>query len=374
MDAELDLIRETLSDEAGPSLRAQLDARSTLLEAIDAGAGAKPAFRRRRWPSALRAGLVCAVAAIAALAVASRLWPQTTQPAWAKQALQRAAAVVIPPSSPHTILHVVFTETLSPLAQRDSDTTVSSLADEAWLQQEAPWRSRTIEHPAGGPVFEANSEGQIYNMTSHELDLPTPVPSGKPRYTLLPGAKAGTFRLRVKLRHGYNTTIVTAATARSLRHGTDQVGWAVTWNGHIQQILPLVLPSGRQLEEQSAQQPDATSSSFAAELRALLFSGHARVTRATTDDGEPAIEIASVHPESGPRTIYYVNPKTYAPIELDVFGYDSTKDVTRLHFTTYQTLPLAGNERLLRFQVPRTARTDRNRADYWRAAGLPQPI
>jgi hypothetical protein len=39
--------------------------------------------------------------------------------------------------------------------------------------------------------------------------------------------------------------------------------------------------------------------------------------RTTTVDGKPAIEISSVHPQSGPRTNYYLNPTTYAPIELD---------------------------------------------------------
>jgi hypothetical protein len=94
------------------------------------------------------------------------------------------------------------------------------------------------------------------------------------------------------------------------------------------------------------------------------------VTRATTDAGKPAIEIASVHPESGPRITYYVDPKTYAPIELDIFGYDSPKDVTRVHFTTYQTLSLAGHQRLLRFAVPSSASVDHTPADYWKAAGL----
>jgi hypothetical protein len=63
------------------------------------------------------------------------------------------------------------------------------------------------------------------------------------------------------------------------------------------------------------------------------------VTRATTADGKPAIEIASV-PQSGPRTTYYVNPPTCAPIEPDTYGYES--DVTRVRFTDYQTLPIAG--------------------------------
>jgi hypothetical protein len=371
IDADLDLIRETLSDERGPSLPAIMEARATLLEAIDAGAGAKPASRRRR-PSARRVGLACALAAIAALAIVSRLLPTATQSAWAKQALRRAAAVVIPPPSPRTILHVALTATLSPLAQRASHTTVSSLSEEAWLQQGPPWAARTVVHPAGGPILEENNQAQIYDMTGNELYPGTRAPSGKPRYTLLAGAKPGTFRLRVKLPDGggYTTSTVTAATVRSIRDRSDQVAWAVAWNGHRQRILALVVPSLRQLRQLSAQQPAPTSASFAQELRALLYSGNARVTRATTDAGKPAIEIASVHPESGPRITYYVDPKTYAPIELDIFGYDSPKDVTRVHFTTYQTLSLAGHQRLLRFAVPSSASVDHTPADYWKAAGL----
>jgi hypothetical protein len=382
-DTDLYLIRETLSDGAGPSLQTIMDARATLLVAIDAEAGdgaraghgaragAKPAPRRGR-RATWRAALILAVGAVAVLAVVSRLWPASTQSAWAQQALRRAAAVVIPPPSPHTILHVAFTATLSPRAQRASHTTVSSVSEDAWLQQGPPWDARTIVHPAGGPTLEQDSHGDIYNMTSNELYPGISLPNGKPRYSLLAGPKHGTFRLRVELpsRHGYTTSAATAATARSLRDGSQQVAWAMTWNGHVQRIEAMVVPSTRLMRKLSAEQPAGTSVSFAPELRALLYSGHARVTRATTVGGQPAIEIAALHPQSGPRTIYYVNPKTYAPIELDIYGYDSIKDVTRVRITIYRTLKLAGHQGLLRFTVAKTARTDRNGADYWHASGL----
>lgn len=91
-------------------------------------------------------------------------------------------------------------------------------------------------------------------------------------------------------------------------------------------------------------------------------------------DGRPAIEIAYLHPVSGPATIYYVDPSTYAPIELDSYGYDSPKDVTRIRFRAYQVLPLAGHRALLAFAVPQSARVDRSPADYWHAAGLATPF
>ena len=106
--------------------------------------------------------------------------------------------------------------------------------------------------------------------------------------------------------------------------------------------------------------------SFAAQLHGLLSAGHARVIRTTTVDGQSAIEISSVHPQSGPRTNYYVNPTTYAPIELDSYGYESPKDVTRVRFSVYQRLPLAGHQRLVRFTAPPNARIDRVPADYYR--------
>lgn len=52
---------------------------------------------------------------------------------------------------------------------------------------------------------------------------------------------------------------------------------------------------------------------------------------------------ASGRPLERGKTNYYVNPQTYAPIERDTFGNDSPNDV-RVHFSTYETLPLAGNQ------------------------------
>jgi hypothetical protein len=288
--------------------------------------------------------------------------------------IQRAAAVVLPPTSPNTILHVTATETLSPLAQRAMATHVHTLSEQAWIQQGAPWGERAIVQVPGGPVLEDSASGQIYNMTSHTVYPAPRIPNGKPRYTLTPTGNAGRYRLTVKLpTGGVATQTLDPSSAQSLRDGTDQVGWAVTWNGHAQQVRPLVLPSTQQLEQTQAQQPNPASQSFAVELRALLESGHARVTRTTTTDGQPAIEIASVNPQSGPQTNYYVNPQTYAPIELDSFGSDSPNDVTRMHITSYQTLSLNGHQQLLKVTVPPTARIDHIPADYWQA-DQPRPF
>ncbi|MFZ1994966.1 MAG: hypothetical protein WAU75_12710 [Solirubrobacteraceae bacterium] len=337
-----------------------------LVEEHDAHRVAGPAQPSGRRPPVAVRGVAAGVVVLAVTVACVLVLAQPSgHSAWARQVIQRAEDVLSPTPSPHTILHVVATQTESARALRDGPS-VSFLSEEGWLQQGPPWNRRVIVHPGGGPVLEQGSDGQTYNMTSNALYPGPQIPNGKPHYTLLPGAKPGSYRLRVKKPHGVDTSTITAAEAKAIRDGTQTVSWAITWNGHVQQLQPLVMPSRRQIQVLSAQQPNPSSVAFAAQLHGLLFSGHARVTRVTTADGRPAIEIASVHPQSGPRTTYYVNPNTYAPIELDRYGYESPKDVTRVRFSVYQTLPLAGHQRLLRFTTPANARIDRVPADYYR--------
>ncbi len=329
---------------------------------------------RRIHPTARKVTTAGAVVLAAAATAAVVLHQSAGESAWAKQTIQRAAAVVIPPSSATTILHVAATETLSPLAQRASATAVSTVSEEAWIQQGSPWSERSIANVPGGPVLERSSSGDIYNQTSDALYPAPQLPNGTPQYTLAPTGHAGSYRLSVPLPHGGTSTqILDAGTAHALRAGTDEVQWSVSWDGHTQRVEPLVGPSGQQLSQIQAQQPNPGSSNFAPELRELLDSGHARVARTTVADGQPAIEIASVNPQSGPQTNYYVNPQTYAPIELDIFGADSPNDVTRVRYTTYETLPLAGHQHLLKVTVPPTAHVDHTPADYWNA-NLPVPF
>ncbi len=366
MNSDLPTSLSRFGEELERAIRRELSAASTTAVASQS---ASP-LMRSRLRLAARSVLVLTTVALAVLAIVSRLAPTAAQPAWARQALARAAAVLAPARSPRTILHTVVTQTMSPLAQKATANGPGFLSEEAWRQQGPPWGQRLLLHPAGGPVYEeGGNAGRIYNVTSNEIYPGISTPAGNPEYTLGRGVKPGTYRLRVKLPHGFDTKTITAADAKLIRNGTNTVSWAITWNGHVQRVQPLVLPSARTLKA-GPKLPDPPSVSFAKQLRTLLLSGHARVSRVTTDGGKPAIEIASVHPLSGPRTIYYVNPTTYAPIELDTYGYDSPKDVTRIRFSVYQPLALAGHERLLRFAVPRTARVNRAPADYWRAAAL----
>jgi hypothetical protein len=334
--------------------------------------------RSEHRPATARRGAAVSVVVLAAVAagVVLLVRPSGGESAWAKQTLVRAAAVLAPAGSPDTILHITATETLSPLSQRAMATTVSTLSEQAWIQQGKPWGERAIVQVPGGPVLEDNSSGQIYNQTTNTVYPAPQLPGGTPHYTLTPTG-TGSSVLKVTLpQGGVSTQTLDAGTTQALRDGTDAVQWAVSWDAstQTQSVGPLVAPSAEQAQQLQAQQPDPASTGFAAELRGLLHSGHARVTETTTSNGQSAIEISSVNPQSGPRINYYVNPQTYAPIELDSFGYDSPDDVTRVQFMTYQTLPLAGNQQLLRVTAPPTAQVDHTAADYWNAAGLPRPF
>jgi hypothetical protein len=316
------------------------------------------------------------VLAVVAVGVFALTRPSSGESAFARQTLLRAAAVLTPQGSSHVILHIDATETLSPLARRGAGTTVSTLTEQAWIQQGSRGGERTILHVPGGPRLEQDSGSQIYNETDN-LIYPAPqAPRGKPRYRLTATGQGG-YRLRVKLPHGgFSTQHLTASTAQALHDGQESVQWIVSWNARTQtqRVQALVLPTLRQLQQTQVEQPDPASTGFAAQLHGLLHSGHARVTATTTSDGRPAIEISSVRPQSGPQTNYYVNPRTDAPIELDTFGFHNPRDITRLHISTYQTLPLAGHEHLLKVTIRANAREDHTPAAYWDALGLPRPF
>jgi hypothetical protein len=350
-------------DRLGDALRASA--------AIDL-AREQRAERRRITPRrSVAASAVVLAAAAAGVVVLSQ--SSSVEAAWAQQTLQRAAAVVIPAGSTNTILHIAITETRSPLAQRRSATTVSALSEQAWIQG-SYLRERVIVQYRGGPVLEENENGLIYNKTTNTLYATPQYPRGKPHYTLTPTGH-GSYRLTVTIPHGgVDTQTLDASTARALRDGTDVVQWGAMYFDRSTQttrVGVLVGPSSPQAQQPQTLQPDPASTGFAAELRVLLNSRQARVKRTTTSDGQPAIEISTLHGASEPPTNYYVNPRTYAPIELDTFGYDNPKDVTRVYFTTYETLPLAGHEQLIRVTVPPTAHHDHTPADYWNAAGRP---
>lgn len=327
-------------------------------------------IRRRPGRLTLKLALVPVAAGLAAFAIVSSLASRAVPSAWASQVLGRAASVLVRSDSPRTILHIALTETLTPLAVKGSASNVAMFTEDGWLQQGPPYRQRVLVRPDEGHVYETGSTPGIYDVTANVLHVGPRFPVGSPRYTVLPGPRAGTFRVRVKLPHGYDTVTESAGTVRALRSGADQLGVAIGWNGHSQQTFPIITPKSRRTESAQQVQPNASSALFATQLRAVLASGHARVTGPTTIDGHSAIEIVAPHPSSGPAMTYYVDPHTYAPVELDIYGFDSVKDLTRIRFRAYQAIPLAGHAKLLRFTLPANARVDRKAADYWRAEAI----
>jgi len=175
--------------------------------------------RRMTARRGISAGAVALAAAAAGFLVLAQ--PSSGEAAWAKQTLQRAAAVVIPAGSPDMILHITATETFSPLEQRLrrrlNETNVSTLLEQAWIQEGKTSAERVILQVPGGPVLETNYTNQIYNQTTNTVYPAPQFPSGKPHYTLTPTG-SGSYRLSVTLPHGeVFTQTLNPSTAQALR-------------------------------------------------------------------------------------------------------------------------------------------------------------
>jgi hypothetical protein len=325
---------------------------------------ARPPTRRR--PRARRVtALAVAAAAIVGVvfAIVSSLSP-TTQSAWAQRMIARASAALAPPASSRTILHVAATETLSPKARSDQATTAPSISEQSWIRQGAPWRVRTLIRRAGGPLLLEDGQGLIYNTTDHVLYHETQVPTQKPHYTLRRLAD-GRYRLSAPYHGRTISATETAAAVDQLRSHQEEVTFILAFTKSEQNVEITLFPTARNIRKQEKADPIAspTSLKFAATLRTLLRSGQATVRRTTAPDGRSAVEF-TVQLKSGPRrTDYYADPRTLAPIEIDDYGWDAG-DVTRLRFSAYETIPLAGHAKLLDTTVPSDARHDPNPADY----------
>lgn len=269
--------------------------------------------RRRTTQAGLAAGAVALGAAAAG--VVGLAQPGRGASSWTRQTLQRAAAVIAPPGSANTILHVAATETLSPLAQRAMDTTVSTITEQAWIQQGSPWGERALVQVPGGPVLEESSSGQIYNQTSNTVYPAPQIPSGKPQYTLTP-ASGGSYRLSVTLpQGGVAPQTLDASIAQALKDGSDVVSWSVGWNAKSQTQVtgPVVMPSAQEAQQLQAQQPNPASSGFAAELKGLLDSGH-RQGHADHDQRRTAGsgDLLRRSPERAPNQLLRQSPNVRA--------------------------------------------------------------
>ncbi len=326
-----------------------------------------PRQRPRRW-ILLSAIAGCAVAAAAAAIVVagggSSSLPSDAQ-------VLRAAAIVLPKPSPNTIVYVSVTQTMTPAARHDTVSSAApTLSAEGWFQQGGQYRSVTRETlPGGTPIWESDTE--IYDPASNQSFVMPPLPTGHPRYTLTK-TKGGSYSLRIVGPDGPLQQTVSAAEARALRTGADQIGWAETWNGHKATLQPLVMPTAQPLTASTASQPNDTSLSFAAQLHQLLQSGRARVAGRVNIDGRSAIKIQIPGADGKLWMTYYVDPTTYRPIEYDTYGFGNPSDETRLVFHAYQLLPIKGNARLLRLPTAAGGNVERNATAYFQH--MPAPL
>jgi hypothetical protein len=314
--------------------------------------------RRRRTMVGVAAGCAALAGAVAAVAVVVSGGGSDSS-GFNRQVL-RAAAIALPTPSPNTILHVSVTQTTSPGARGDSAHLVPTLDAEGWFQQGPPYRSVTREQVPGQPPIWQN-DSRVYDpATKRAYTLPL-LPS-RPRFTLTNGPDS-MDTLQVATAYGPVRETVSKAQARALRAGTDEILLIGSWNGHTFSVSASVTPK-TQATGSSVSAPTSTSLTFPARLHRLLQSGNARVAGRVTVDGRAAIKIAISGVSGYQRLIYYVDPMTYRPVELDSYGF-SDADVTRLVFHVYQQLATKGNARLLRLHTAVGTTVDDNPAGFY---------
>lgn len=355
-----------------------------LRDALRVGVGRdlarRAAARRRRVVASRSAGGGSVVLAGIAVGIFALTSSSSSQSGWVQQTLQRAAAVVAPPASADKILHITAVETMTLGARRLNLTPVAKLTEQAWIRGGQRARERAVLRVPGGPLLEEMASQGIYNKTDN-LIYPWPkIPGGSPRYTLSPKGQARSYVLTARTPSGRLVTQkLDAHDAHALRAGRYVTSWAVWWDAKTQQqqLNVLVAPRSRTPPPTRDLTPSPGSTNFAAELRSLLTADDAHVTRTTTSDGKRAIEITQPEENTKHKTVfrrYYVTPKTYAPIELDIYAFGDPADETRIRIIDYQTIPLAGHQQLLEVHVPTSARIDHNPKGWWQATGLPRPF
>jgi hypothetical protein len=331
--------------------------RQALEEAIRRDLGAGRARRRRTL--AVRTVLAVAVVASVAFGALSIV----LRPASGASVVRRAAAAIAP--SPGTILHVGMLG-----SQTNPHGSVVTWRDESWQQESPPYARRQIETAPDGSVVETASttgSDEVYDPKTETIYV-SPASSAAPArrpWKITPGPRPGTFVLRLggpaikKARPGALTARSVALSAqqvRALRNGTDLVALRISNGGRI--AVTVMRAPAHPVEPKSTPDPDPTSTAFRDEILTLLNSGGGRVAGHATIDGREVIEIDS----ADGHTTYYVDPASYAPVELRTRGTDGG---TSLRFRTYEKLALDGNVSLLSLEDQHpTARVDRDPADY----------
>jgi hypothetical protein len=310
----------------------------------------------------VRLALAGAAATALALGLVSAVYdraPWAVRPASAESIVRHAAAAL--GGTPGTILHVDMTGT-----EWDPERTVT-WRDESWQLESAPYGRRQIETGPDGSTVESGSgpDGdQVYDAARNTIYIgPSTTKQAPPKPHLEHGPRPGTYTLRLGK---VPPLVISAKQAKALRRGTLHIGLRISKQGGGLVPALTLIPASRLYHDpnpsdDSGSSADPWSPAFRDQILALLKSGGARVDGHRTIDGRDTIEISS----ADGHTIYYVDPDSYEPVELDTTGTDGG---TALRFRTYETLPAEGNRGLLDLTAQHPSATvDRNASD-WRAA------
>jgi len=312
------------------------------------------ARRRRTVVRFALAGTAASIAVLAVVGAVSDRAPWAVSPASAESVVRRAAAAV--GAKPGTILHVDMTGT-----QRNPDGSTVTWRDESWQLESAPYGRRQIETGPDGSTVESGSGpngDEVYDAATNTIyvdphqDTESAARMNAPH--LARGPRPGTYTLRAgKAR----PLVITAGQARALKRGTLSIAWKISKRDHLGALGLIPTPKPDHGPD-STDEADPSSPAFRAQILTLLESGGARVVGHRTIDGRDTIELSS----GDGHTRYYVDPDTYAPVELDTTG---TGGGVSLRFAAYEALPATGHRSLLDLEAQHpNAAVDRSAADY----------
>lgn len=266
------------------------------------------ARRRRRL---LRGAAIPAAAAAVALGILAVL------ATGGSSAVGRAAAAL--ERSDDTILHVDMHA-----EQRNPDGSVVTWRSESWNLDRSPYTSRVIQVGSDGIRAESLVRGdteELYDQQRNTIYVATQqelAAASRPKITIVSEA-----RLRKLAPPGTHLTGVTAL-------------YYIRKNAVRGKVFATKAGAERLLKEQAQAQKSeghGNEEPFRAEILAVLRSGHARVTGRVEIDGREAIRIES----ADGTQVYYVDPKTYDPIEWTSRGHGGS---VTLRFVVYEQLPV----------------------------------
>lgn len=277
-----------------------------------------PRQASRWWAMRLTPIVALGAAAAAVLIALPPAGPVSLTAASAKPILARAAAMVTGVDG--GILQADITATQTWKNGGSDDWT-----EKDWQQVSPPYDDRSIISGVWPTTVErATVSGAmwLYDQSTNTVYTDDP----RPTFTLTPGAQPGTYTLRPGDGTSGPSLTVSASQAAALRDGTDV--WATDGNGGLM-VVPRPTTGSQILSD------------FRSRALALMNSPTAKVTRNVTIDGQNAIEVAS----ADGTTIYYLDPATYAPIQMTNtigpgtnMGDPSNDSTVTLTFTDWQDL------------------------------------